>query len=73
MTDTDTKAALKSAQKVANDKAAALDAAIIAALETPCPANDDALDAAFREAGQADEILRSAVIADRSRRKQEAS
>lgn len=73
MTDTDTKAALKSAQKVANDKAAALDAAIIAALETPCPANDDVLGAAFREAWQADEILRSAVIADRSRRKQEAS
>jgi len=73
MTDTDTKAALKSALKVVNDKAVELEAAVIATIENPCPANDDALDAAFREARQAEVILRAAVIADRSRRKQDAS
>ena len=65
---TDTRAALESALNVANDKAAALDAAIIAALDNPCPANDDALDAAFREAREAAVILRAAVTTDRSAR-----
>lgn len=73
MTDTDTQAALKSALKVVNDKAVELEAAVIAAIESPSPANDDALDAAFREARWAEIILRAAVIADRSRREQEAS
>lgn len=60
-----TKAAIESALKAANDKAVALDAAIIAALDDPCQANDDALDAAFTEARQAAIILREAVTADR--------